>query len=104
MITAQGHVFEAPPVLQETEDEIQEPIGPGLLQGNQEAVGRQEALDASDRFAQVLRRVQDVGGENQVERVRVESLLLRVAFDVQELILHERIVPEAPLTERDERR
>ena len=61
------------------------------------AAGAEQLLDVIERLAQVLRGMQDVGRDDQVERMRIESLLDRVTLDIERPELHERILSELVL-------
>ena len=61
----------------------------------QDAVRRQERPDVFQRVAQVARCMQYVGSDDEIDAVRGQTLLGRVAFDVEHAAADERVVFES---------
>ena len=59
-------------------------------------------FEVIQRLVQVPRGMQDVGGDDQIERMRLRSLLDRITLDIERPVLHERIAGELVLSVRGE--
>ena len=97
-------VVEQPPALEQSEDRGHEQPGTRQFHDHQRPAGAEQLLDPLERLAQVLRGMQDIGGDDHVERMRLESLFERVALDIERPALHERIPGELVLRVRGEAR
>src|SRR4030095_14779261 len=98
MLSSQRRVFESPPVFQQSEDQVQIPVWANQFQGYQQTFRSEELPDVSECFTQVSGCVQHVGRQHQVERMGSEALLLRAPLDVEDVIVHTRVVDALPLT------
>ena len=63
----------------------------GLVQFEQKekSIRGKEALDVPERLPQIARSVQRIGGENQIELVRLEALRIGRLLDVERLVADE---------------
>src|ERR1700752_155691 len=100
MILSDVILVEDPPVFQQYEDQSGAQPGTRELQQNDHPPGPGELPDWAKRPAQVLRGMQDVGRDDHIERMQIESLLERIALDIESPILHERILDELVLRAR----
>src|ERR1044071_9339770 len=84
MVRPAVRIGEAPPALGQTKHDI-DPASPlGALDQQQCAARRQQLGDMREALLQVLRRVQDVRREHNIERGCREALLARRAVEVEE--------------------
>ena len=76
-------VGEPPPPVELSEGQVHPAQAAEVLQRDQLSGGREEAAAVVQRLVQGARRVQDVGGDEEVVAVQVEALPDRVLLDVE---------------------
>src|SRR5438067_1933221 len=67
-------VFKFPPALSQAKNEMSESRGLVQFEQKEKSIRGKEALDVPERLPQIARSVQRIGGENQIELVRLEAL------------------------------
>ena len=87
--TAKFRVSEAPPTFQQPEDVVPHGAAANDFQEHQHAAGVETRLHVRQRLFQLAGRVQNVGGQDYVEPVRLDALLLRRFFHVEDSVLDE---------------
>src|SRR5208337_3026858 len=87
-------VGKAPPAFGQAEDQVKPAPPLHGLNPQQQARWGQELTDVPQCLTQIDRRVQNLGGQNQVKGLLLETLFGRVVLDVQTLIDDERKVTE----------
>src|SRR5512138_3643624 len=94
MLRSQIRVLELPPAFGQPEDQIDPVLRTSVLEQEQQSAGGKQGLDMVQGLTQVCRGMQDVGRYDHLEGVGGKSLLDRVTFDVQELVVEIGIVLE----------
>ena len=84
-------VVEAPPAVQLPEDQVHPASAALVLERHQQSRRRQQLPAVRERLVQVLRRVQDVGRDDEVGLVRGEALVDRVLLDVEHPVVDPRV-------------
>ncbi len=85
-------VVEPPPAFQQTEGHIQPSPGLHRFEQDQPAARRQQSARMPHSRFDVPRRVQDIGGQDDVELMCADLLGLRVSLGVQRAVTDERIL------------
>ena len=104
MLRSDVVVAEPPPPFGNAEDQVGPHRRVIVLHQRQQPLGRQECSDMLEGLAHVACRVQHIGSQDQVEAVGGKPLGERVALEVQQLVPHERILPEPLLGLREKER
>ena len=80
---AQVSIDKAPPAIGQAEGDIHPTLRPGDFEHHQQAVWGQQAANIRQGFAQVCRRMDDIGCHDQVKLTIGQPLLRRVLLQIQ---------------------
>jgi len=95
-------VLEQPPARQQTEHQRGVEPRPRHFQHEQQSARAEQAADAVERAAEIARRMQHVGGDDEIERMRLDALFGGVALDIERTAFDEREAREALLRVAEE--
>ena len=91
IVLANGGVGEAPPTVGQAEGDVDPALGAGAFHQHEQAARRHHGPHVAKRRRQVGRGVQHVDGQHDVEALAGEALLGRIALDVEQAVVGERV-------------